>query len=157
MKECRKGRQKRLIEVYEHLRSQFGIHTKSGFAESIHYGRTSLSAALNGKEEYLTKDLFEKICETYPGVFNLEYLLTGEGQLMAEDKIEDNELFNESSAINNILEIYARMIRGVDDLRVELQKEVAEVRSLKDELKAAIRNLNGYGSIGIAAENINPK
>ena len=40
-------RQKRLIEVYEHLRRYFGIHTKTGFAEALHYGRTSLSAAIS--------------------------------------------------------------------------------------------------------------
>ena len=87
-------RQKRLIEVYEHLRRYFGIHTKTGFAEALHYGRTSLSAAINGDESYLTDKLFKNICEAYPGVFDLNYLLTGEGQLPTieeEVKIEDIE------------------------------------------------------------------
>ena len=75
-------RQKRLIEVYEHLRRYFGIHTKTGFAEALHYGRTSLSAAMNGDISYLTDNLFKNICEAYPGVFNLDYLLTGEGKLL---------------------------------------------------------------------------
>ena len=71
MKECRKERQKRLIEVYDYLRQHFGIHTKTGFAEAVKYGRTSMSAAMNGKEEYLTDDLFENICDSFPDVFNL--------------------------------------------------------------------------------------
>ena len=75
-------RQKRLIEVYDHLRSSYGVHTKTGFAEVIHYGRTSLSAAMNGDVSYLTDNLFKNICEAYPGVFNLDYLLTGEGKLL---------------------------------------------------------------------------
>ena len=87
-------RQKRLIEVYEHLRRYFGIHTKTGFAKALHYGRTSLSAAINGDESYLTDKLFKNICEAYPGVFDLNYLLTGEGQLLnieEEVKSEDVE------------------------------------------------------------------
>ena len=79
-----KERQKRLIEVYEYLRRYFGIHTKTGFAEALHYGRTSMSAAMNGDEKYLSDSLFKNICTTYPGVFNLDYLLTGEGTLLTE-------------------------------------------------------------------------
>ena len=86
-------RQKRLIEVYEHLRRYFGIHTKTGFAEAIHYGRTSLSAAMNGDESYLTDNLFKNICEAYRGVFNLDYLLTGNGQLLTiREEVTNEEL-----------------------------------------------------------------
>lgn len=37
----------------------------------------------------------------------------------------------------NLLEIYARMIRGVDDLRMQLKEELAEVQSVKSELLQA--------------------
>ena len=85
-------RQKRLIEVYEHLRKYYGIHTKTGFAEALHYGRTSMSAAMNGDEKYLTDSLFKNICEAYKGVFNLNYLLTGEGDLLTlEEEVSTNE------------------------------------------------------------------
>ena len=86
-------RQKRLIEVYEHLRRYYGIHTKTGFAEAIHYGRTSLSAAMNGDESYLTDNLFKNICEAYRGVFNLDYLLNGTGQLLTiQEEVTNEEL-----------------------------------------------------------------
>lgn len=86
-------RQKRLIEVYEHLRKYFGIHTKTGFAEAIQYGRTSMSAAMNGDEKYLTDSLFKNICAAFPGVFNLDYLLTGEGQLLTiEEEVKSEDI-----------------------------------------------------------------
>ena len=139
-------RQKRLIEVYEHLRRYFGIHTKTGFAESLHYGRTSLSAAMNGDEKYLTDKLFTNICEAYQGVFNLNYLLNGEGELLTpEEDVKSSEIekaakpsSDDSAAMNNILEMYARMIRGVDDLRVELNTNLAEVKALKEDLHQAV-------------------
>ena len=84
-------RQKRLIEVYEHLRRYYGIHTKTGFAEALHYGRTSLSAAMNGDENYLTDKLFKNICDAYPGTFNLDYLLNGEGDLLTIEKNMHNK------------------------------------------------------------------
>ena len=80
-------KQERLKEVYDHLRSYFGIHTQIDFAEAIRITRPALSSAMNGNEAYLTKNLFQKICATYPGVFNLDYLLTGEGTLLTEQGI----------------------------------------------------------------------
>lgn len=78
-------RQKRLNEVYDYLRRFYGIHTKKDFALALRYGRTSLSAAMNGGDSYLTDNLFKNICSSFPGVFNLDYLLTGEGTLLANE------------------------------------------------------------------------
>jgi hypothetical protein len=134
-------RQKRLIEVYEHLRRYYGIHTKTGFAEALHYGRTSMSAAMNGDEKYLTDSLFKNICETYKGVFNLDYLLTGKGSLLADTEEKQSTPTAQQPAAD-LLELYAQRIRLVDDLRVTLQSELNEVRSLKSELKNSITDLH---------------
>ena len=134
-------RQKRLIEVYEHLRKHYGIHTKTGFAESLHYGRTSMSAAMNGDEKYLTDSLFKNICEAYKGVFDLNYLLTGNGQLITHE--EDarigvhEQVKAEMEQKADILELYAQRIRLVDDLRMTLKEELAEVRAIRTELQQA--------------------
>ena len=153
MKECRKDRQKRLIEVYDHLRQYFGIHTKTGFAEAVKYGRTSMSAAMNGKEEYLTDDLFENICEAYP-VFNLEYLLTGVGELTIEKQKDVSPSNEESTA--NMVELYAQRIRLVDDLRQSLKEELAEVRSIKEDMQTAINDFrDATYRLTMALKNMN--
>lgn len=134
-------RQKRLIEVYEHLRQYYGIHTKTGFAEALHYGRTSMSAAMNGDEKYLTDSLFKNICEAYKGVFDLNYLLTGNGQLITHEedaRISEHEQAKmEMEQKADILELYAQRIRLVDDLRMTLKEELAEVRAIRTELQQA--------------------
>ena len=173
-------RQKRLNEVYEHLHNHFGVHTKGDFAESVQYARAYISSAMNGNEKYLTDKLFTNICEAYQGVFNLNYLLNGEGELLTpEEDAKSSEIekaakpsSDDSSAMNNILEMYARMIRGVDDLRVELNTNLAEVKALKEDLHQAVydfrdatyrltqalKEINGTSSIrpmDIAAEDSN--
>lgn len=134
-------RQKRLIEVYEHLRRFYGIHTKTGFAEALHYGRTSMSAAMNGDEKYLTDSLFKNICEAYKGVFDLNYLLTGNGQLITHEEdariSEHEQEKTEMEQKADILELYAQRIRLVDDLRMTLKEELAEVRAIRTELQQA--------------------
>jgi hypothetical protein len=150
-------RQKRLIEVYEHLRRYFGIHTKTGFAEAIQYGRTSMSAAMNGDEKYLTDSLFKNICEAFPGVFDLDYLLTGKGSLLTigeEVKNEDIEKManpqpiDQSSLINAALaakdETIAALRSQLADLRMQLvdKQNVIEAKDqLIDSLKMQINNM----------------
>lgn len=136
-------REKRLHEVFEHLRKFFGIHTQTDFAVALKYSRVYISSALNGNEKNLTDKLFENICEAFPGVFNLNYLLTGEGSLLgtSEEGIADKKETAHTSSSDemtaNILEMYARMIRGVDDLRIQLKEELSEVQTVKSELRQA--------------------
>jgi hypothetical protein len=146
-------RQKRLIEVYDHLRKYYGIHTKTGFAEALHYGRTSLSAAMNGVESYLTDNLFKNICEAYPCVFNLNYLLTGEGDLLtvAEDiHTEDLEkMFNQqpidhSSLVNAALAAKDETIRALEG---SLRDKERIIQLLEKELKDLKQNAEKQGHI----------
>lgn len=150
-------RQKRLIEVYEHLRRYFGIHTKTGFAESLHYGRTSLSAAMNGDEKYLTDSLFKNICEAYPGVFDLDYLLTGKGALLTvEEEVKNEDIekmanlhpIDQSSLVNAALaakdETIAALRSQLADLRMQLvdkQNVIDAKDQLIDSLKMQINNM----------------
>lgn len=108
-------RQKRLIEVYEHLRRYLGIHTKTGFAEAVHYGRTSMSAAMNGDEKYLTDSLFKNICAAFPGVFNLEYLLTGNGILITPEEDAKNEMIRiDHEQINKSIDVNSLVDKAVE-------------------------------------------
>lgn len=87
------SREKRLHEVFEHLRKFFGIHTQTDFAVALKYSRVYISSALNGNKKNLTDKLFENICEAYPGVFDLNYLLTGEGQLLTvEEEVKSEDI-----------------------------------------------------------------
>lgn len=96
-------RQKRLKEVYEHLRKFYGIHTQSDFANALRKSRNAITLALNGDEKYLTDKLFTTICEAYKGVFNLNYLLTGEGDLLTlEEEVSSNEFEKQMTQQNNL-------------------------------------------------------
>lgn len=86
-----KERQKRLHEVFQHLRKTSGIHTQTDFANALQYSRVYISAALNGMEKNLTDKLFESICNAFPGTFNIEYLLYGNGELLTPEESYMND------------------------------------------------------------------
>ena len=137
------SKQERLKEVYNHLRSYFGIHTQIDFAEAIHVTRPALSSAMNGNEAYLTKNLFQKICAAYPGVFNLDYLLTGEGQLLTieeEVKSEDLEKAINPTSAPQAIDYTFLIEKAVEKATAYADKTIAmmekQIKRLENDLDA---------------------
>ena len=140
-------RQKRLKEVYEYLRKFYGIHTQSDFANALRKSRNAITLALNGDEKYLTDKLFTTICEAFQGVFDLQYLLTGEGSLLTtEEEVHNKEyekLYNpqpidQSSLVNALL---AAKDETIESLKRELaakDETIALQRSRIAELERQI-------------------
>ena len=151
-----KERQKRLIEVYEYLRKHYNVHTKTGFAEAVKYGRTSMSSAMNGNDLYLTDGLFRSICLAYPNVFNLNYLLTGEGSLLQSNNeavlgrypappgmvSEDEPSESLPLWADTLISIMSKQIAENEALHSELRRSIAEVSDLKTQLSHLIQSLS---------------
>jgi transcriptional regulator with XRE-family HTH domain len=149
------SREKRLHEVFEHLRKFFGIHTQTDFAVALKYSRVYISSALNGNEKNLTDKLFENICEAYPGVFNLHYLLTGEGDLLTLDEEVHIEEFEKQAAsvkssapdstteqtyiMSKMLETLLKPIESAHAETVAaLNQQIAEKQSRIDDLERTV-------------------
>ena len=164
------NKQKRLQEVYDHLRRWYGIHTQTDFANSMRYSRNAISLALNGNEKYLTDSLFKNICEAYPGVFDLDYLLTGDGQLLTiEEEVKDKDIENlykpqpidNSSLVNAVI---AAKDEIIDSLKRELAAknetialQCSRIADLERQLAAATSDLSRYPfTIGAAEDNKQP-
>lgn len=116
------ARKDRLNEVYEHLRNHFGIHTKTQFAAVLKITQPALSSAMNGNEAYLTDNLFKRICAAYQGVFNLDYLLTGNGQLLTiQEEVKSEQIEKESNPqqpsfyIDKLIASLEKQVKDKDD------------------------------------------
>ena len=96
---------------------------------------------MNGDEKYLTDSLFKNICEAYKGVFNLNYLLTGEGDLLTlEEEVRSNESKKQMTQQNNLppatdqTYIMSRVVESMlkpiqdahDKLVATLEKQIAD-------------------------------
>ena len=156
-------RQKRLKEVYEYVRKHFGIHTQSDFADALKYSRPVISSALNGNEDYLTDKLFKNVCEAFPGVFNLIYLLEGKSELTTlgeQQRINHVELdsIKQTSAQSPDAGFYKSVIdsqiQHIADLRKSNERlesmiydrdaTIQELRDEKERLAAEVSSLNAH-------------
>ena len=144
------SKQDRLKQVYDHLREFFGIHTQIDFANAIRITRPALSSAMNGNEAYLTKNLFQKICAAFPGVFNIDYLLNGHGDLLTHEedaktetiRMEDkmrSQLVDIDGIVNKAVEI---AVSAKDETINVLKSQVTDLRIQLVEKDQTIEDKN---------------
>ena len=117
---------------------QCELSKKTGITE------TSISRILNDRVKKPSDVTVRKLNEAFGNIFNPAYFRGENVYMLISDVVEAQQAEKEKAAIppydekaahNNLIEILARTIRGVDDLRVQLQQELAEVRALKEELR----------------------
>ena len=151
------ARANRLNEAYRHLFAYFGISSQTDFAKAIHVQRSALSAAMNGSKLYLTNNFFTKICAAFPGVFNLDYFLKGEGELLLAHEEQPSGTLDQSSLINAALAAKDETIRSKDEL-------IASLRETIDSLRQQISMMRNHQAgdiftfpIGVAEEPTNLK
>lgn len=167
-------RKDRLNEVYEHLRNHFGIHTKTQFAAVLKITQPALSSAMNGNEAYLTDNLFKRICAAYQGVFNLDYLLTGNGQLLTiQEEVKSEQIEKESnpqqpsSYADKLIASLEKQVKDKDDQLADKDR-IIKLLEQKIEVLEAMQHLDstnplkGYPFTIGAAEgeqypNVSPK
>lgn len=139
----------RLNEVYKHLFAHHGVESKTQLADILKVQRTGLAAAFGGSKANLTKNLFTKICAAFPGVFNLDYLLTGEGDLLTlEENVISERLEKTGSvtpaepAVNipDMSSVFNSALAAKDETIVSLKRELSTkddiIQSLRDQLAA---------------------
>jgi hypothetical protein len=134
-------RAKRLNEVYKHLFAFYDVTSKTGLAKILGIQRTGLAAAFGGNKANLTDSLFKNICKTFPGVFNLDYLLTGNGDLLTiEEDVKTEDIMksaggyssptNNSDAAFMMSKNFEVMLKPIldahDKLVANLEKQIAD-------------------------------
>lgn len=144
-----KPKQERLREVYEHLRQHFGVHTQIDFAKVLGLTRPAISAAMNGNEAYLTDNLFKRICAAYQGVFNLDYLLTGNGQLLTiQEEVKSEQIVKESnpqqpsSYAEKLIASLEKQVKDKDDQLADKDR-IIKLLEQKIEVLEAMQHLDG--------------
>lgn len=142
------SRKDRINEVYEYVRSHFPVHTKNDFADKLKYHRTYISSAMHGNEKYLTDKLFMNICETFPNVFNLDYLLTGNGQLLTiQEEVKSEQIEKESnpqlplSYIDKLIASLEKQVKDKDDQLADKDR-IIKLLEQKIEVLEAMQHLD---------------
>ena len=117
------NRKDRLREVYEYLRNNGFVHTQKAFADALGKAEGTLSKAFKGDEKSLTDNLFVQVTLAFPNIFNINYLLTGEGTLLAGDGVSDESI--NRSYKDTELDVLKKQIEALEDT-IKRQKQIIE-------------------------------
>lgn len=122
---CRNEMSQRLNEAFAHLRVTEDIRSVSAFALALGYDRTYVSNAINGKTADFPKGIFTRLCDVYPGVFDLNYLMTGVGSLLLGEPAADGA----DDRVQGLLE-------RIDDLEELVATQRLLIETLRDRLRS---------------------
>lgn len=75
-------RQERLLNVFNHLRTNRLIKTQRDLARKIGSSESNVSNALKGSEAYLTDNFLIRINDAFNNIFNKEWLIDGIGEML---------------------------------------------------------------------------
>lgn len=155
-------KQERLHAVLDYLKSIGRCHVQADLARAIKRSTGAVSKAMNGDKNYLTGGLFSQIALAYPDVFNRNWLLHGDGEMLLRkasaidggngggtaDNFDSQNGCGQSSIetekdnqkqsvapVGPIIELYAQLIKQVE-------AELAEVRSLRTTLEGELEKIS---------------
>lgn len=77
-------RKSRLHKAFEYLRRNGLAHTQKDVAERMRASQQSVSSAMKGVEKVLTDNFLRRLNSAYGYMFNEEWLMTGEGEMLRE-------------------------------------------------------------------------
>lgn len=72
--------------AYLELRRRGIVHTQTEVADRVGYNKSAVSQAIKGIPSYVTENFVSAFNKAFGGIFNEDYLLRGEGTLLASDK-----------------------------------------------------------------------
>ena len=148
-----KSKQERFKEAYEYVRYHNGVHTQSALADILNMTRPAISAAMNGNEAYLTDNLFKRICAAFQGVFNLDYLLTCEGELLANSEQKDGDVTVDGDYMAKYIASLEKQVKDKDQQIADLRRDIQLLyKRLNIESRWGNMQANLLG--GIAADEL---
>ena len=139
MNECTK----RINQAYRWLIWLGEVDDKLSFAQRLGKERANITNILNGKMG--ASDRFcGLILASFPGIFNRDWLLDGTGDMLTTanglptfpvvGSVADVESDTPDQR-QSIIDLYAGLIKESEAFRREIKDELAEVRSLREELQ----------------------
>ena len=116
----------RLAEVLNYLKREKGI-TQQKLARLMGSTQTTISRNLRmAQEGNINKSFVFNMNAAVGNIFNVDYILTGEGTLFAQKPQEK---------VPDIIDLCSRLVSEVEELRKDVRKQFDEVAEMRDSLR----------------------
>ena len=134
-------KKERFRKVYAYVLGAGQISSQEDLAKALDAGTGTVSKAYN--QGLVSDNFFKRICAAYPGVFNLDWLLKGEGEMLqASQKPQEAtksewDITNQEGVIKLLMEqnkMFMQMILDNEEYRkkhdAKVDEELSELRGI---------------------------
>lgn len=147
-------RKERFNEAYTYIKGQGTIRTQGDLAKSMGTTQPNVSSALKGVEAVLTDNFLRRFNEACGDVFQINWLLTGEGEMLRTQPSapqpvpytqnnEGCEQVTQNGDINVIsAEIIGKALNEVSEMRKALTKALEKNQQNTDRFLAIIEKIS---------------
>lgn len=134
------NKKERIIEAYNYLKSTGYLHTQKQLAEKMSATEGNVSRAFKGDEKVLTDSFIIRFSQAFPGTFNVEWLLKGDGDMLINHSTFQTGFGGPTIAADNDPRPY--LPTWADTLIGILSKQIAENEVLHSQLKQSLSDVN---------------
>ena len=146
-------RNERLKEAYRYLRDRGVVHTQQDIASRMRKPKTNVSSAFNGNEKYLTDKFLMDFNKAFKGIFNEDWLISGDGLMIIPNgnvnQMGNNNSANNSDTIHNTTNNY-RGCGGADKKAAQDISDLGDRISILEGAKTSI-SVPLYGDLPVSA------
>lgn len=123
--------------LFQHLLDSGRVHSQQDLANAIGRDKGYVSRQLNN-ERGASADFVRMVCAAFPGIFNLNYFLSGEGEMLVQ-RAPSAAMQSRSDAerVDELLRQNSALIAMMADYKQELQ-------AIKESLQKLERARYGY-------------
>lgn len=146
----------RFNKAFAYLQGEQIVKGQKDLAEKLGATPGNISKALSGDKSALTNNLMKRFSAAFPGVFNLRWLILGEGEMLLAEKpqkkLKQSEATNSSDS--NITKLLEQNKELIDVLKKSLEESHRTNNILLNELSELRKELQGATPKTTAVESI---
>ena len=132
----------RFNKAFAYLQGKQIIKGQKDLAEKLGATPSNISKALNGDKSALTNNLMKRFSAAFPGMFNLRWLILGEGEMLqAAEMAQNAQKYSEGATDRD--DIIKSLLNQNTALISTINRLADEMASIKEEIK----KLNGGTSV----------
>ena len=94
----------RLRKAYEYLRFKGIIHTQKDVADKMQATAPNVSSALKGDSKFLTDSFLRRFNEAFGELFNYQWLILGEGDMLKEGEEDEVEITTQDQTVLRLID-----------------------------------------------------
>ncbi len=130
----------RFKKTIEYLKSKGIIRSQSDIARKMDIYPQPISKAYNGDERYLTNSFLNRYCSAFGYLFNIEWLLTGEGEMLSSTA-ETSSMVNSRNTVQNNSTLTFGSAGIEKELMEQLTRKDEQIKAQAEQIKILLQLL----------------